>query len=157
MVPSALFQTQSRFIGYVQTAQCFRCHVINMIRNECRASTAFSSTPWNTPRPFAVDHLGLCQVEEIAPPGAERKEAVQIRLSRSLARHSMTAKLVLHDACCMLQPRLQLDFCHSIFPIRVPSLDSHVPIWHAFMPGVVLYCPILTTRPRPRKSGSRNC
>ena len=37
------------------------------------------------------------------------------------------SKLVLHDACCMLQAHLQLAFLSQYFPIQIPPLDGHVP------------------------------
>jgi hypothetical protein len=63
----------------------------------------------------------------------------------------------LHDACCWLA--FQLIFCHSIFSNSSPVTRqprSHYlvlgfPVWHFFMPGVVLVLPNPQTRPRPRK------
>jgi hypothetical protein len=76
--------------------------------------------------------------------GAERKEAVQIRtFSRGLARHGMTAAGRCKDACWA---RFYLTLCHKCFsnssPVtRQPRSHYSVlgfPIWHIFMPGVVL-------------------
>jgi hypothetical protein len=61
------------------------------------------------------------------PVRAERKEAVQIRLSRGLARQGMMGSWCCMITRCMLQARLQAHFLSQYFPIRVPSLDGHVP------------------------------
>jgi hypothetical protein len=75
---------------------------------------------------------------------------VQIRLSRGLARHGMTASwcCMMRAACCRLASSSL--FCHSIFQFKsrhstamFPLSVLGFPIWHVFMPGVVLYCPIL--------------
>ena len=65
---------------------------------------------------------------------------------------------MLHNACCMLQARLQLAFWSQYFPIQVPPLDGHVPTisppvsylarlhaWRCFV------LPNPHTRPRLRK------
>src|SRR5271163_3316612 len=85
---------------------------------------------------------------EDRPVGAKRKEAVQIRLSRGLARHGMTAV----GRCKMHVDSLPAHFLSQYFPIRVPSLASHVPTIQpsGFLSGtssclaLFWYCPILT-------------
>lgn len=78
---------------------------------------------------------------EDRPVGDERKEAVQIRLSRGLARHSMTG---LHAAGSLPAHFFVTVFSNSSPVTRQPRFHYPVlgfPIWHIFIPGVVLVLP----------------